>query len=460
MNRFLFGSGNSPRGFFLGRHGVRFSAVGMFALMILATPVWAQSYRQIKPRLTERDARVMKGTVDRAIRSQTGFGADAAAVTDYFMKYYFPKMTQTDPDSLAELGDRREDLFARFIRAAKHEQSQTTLTDLSLTVATAISQGSYHPAVRYNAALILGNLDQKYAGGSRNDQTPPTPLPAATAGMLDLLEQEDFKGVKVHPSVQLGALLGLERHAQYGIASQHAQRVTKAALDILAQENSSEEISQDVHHWMKCRAASVLARQHREKPNAELQAAVNSLMTSEEIDLESRCFVAGLMKRLDYGKAEGMEPAANVAALGSLSQDVLKVEAKLADEYQQEILGEGGGGGGYGLFGGRGGGGGGNDQPKYERRQLLSRLQSIYESGNSLAEGAPDDAKSQVQGLLDAMKPARLAARDKDKASLEIAEIVIQAAEDVDQVIKSWNQAAAPAPAPAAPEEPAEVDFS
>jgi hypothetical protein len=460
MNRFLFGSGNSPRGVLFGSRGAGISAVAVFAILLLATPVWAQRYRQIKPRLTEREERAMRGTVDRAIRSQTGFGADAAAVTDYFMKYYFPKMTQTDPDSLAELGDRREDLFARFIRAAKHEQSQTTLTDLSLTVATAISRGGYHPAVRYNAALILGNLDQKYAGGSRNDQTPPTPLPAATAGMLDLLEQEDFNGVKVHPSVRLGALVGLERHAQYGIASQHAQRVTKAALDIIAQENSSEEISQDVHHWMKCRAASVLVRQHREKPIAELQAALNTLMTSEELDLESRCFIAGLMERLDYSKAEGMEPAANAAALGSLSQDMLKVEAKLADEYQQEILG--GGGGQVGLFGGRGGGGGGNDQPKYERRQLLSRLQSIYEGGNSLAEGAPDDAKSQVQGLLNAMKPARLAARDKDSTLLEIAEVVIQAAEDVDQVIKSWGQAAAPAPAaePAAPEEPAEIDFS
>ncbi len=90
---------------------------------------------------------------------------------------------------------------------------------------------------------------------------------------------------------------------------------------------------------------------------------------------------------------------------------------------------------------------------KLERRQLLSRLRAIYNGANSLAEGAPDATKSQLQDLLDAMRPAQDAAADKGATDLEVAEKVLQAAQDVDQVIQSWKQGAAPA-------EPVEADFS
>ena len=175
-------------------------------------------------------------------------------------------------------------------------------------------------------------------------------------------------------------------------------------------------------------------------------------MTDEKFGLENRCFIAGLMEMLDYTKAENVKPEPIVAALGSLSQDVLKAEGDLALEYQQEILGDSGGFSPRNMF--RGGGRAGvDDGPKYERRQLLSRLKAIYDGGDSLGKGAPDAVKSQIQDLLDAMKSVRSAARDKDITDLEIAESVLQAGQDVDQLIKSWNQAATPA-------EPVEDEFS
>ena len=448
MNRSFCCSIDAPSGVLFGWHGARFFVLVAGVLMVLATPVWAQRYRQINPKLDEREAKTMQRKVGQAVKDEAGLGANASVVNDYFAKYYFPMMTQADPDNLAKLGDRREKLFTQYIRVTANPDSLATLTTLAVKVGSAISKGNYHPAVRYNGALILGNLDQQIAGGTRQNPTPPIPLPAATAVMLELLEQEDFQGVKVHPSVRLGALIGLERHARFGIAPEHVQRVTKAALDVIAQENPAEEVSQDVHHWMKCRAASVLANLHREKPAAEVQVALNGLMADESLDLENRCFVAGLMQRLVYAQAEGVEPGAIVAVLGSLSQDVMQAEAELARDYQKEILG--GGGFNRGGFRGRGRAGS-DDEPKLERRQLLARLQAIYKGGGSLGEGVTDDAKSRLQSLLDAMKPARLAARDKDSTEVDVANVVIQAAKDVDQIIQSWNQGAA--------EEP-EADFS
>ncbi len=449
--RVIPGTGVSPAGDIPRSRCVHCCALAFLtaALAVVAAPVWAQHYESKAPRIDERAAKGMQVTVSRAVRNSAGFGADEATVQDYFMKYYFPRMTGTTPEDLAELGQMRENLFRRFIRATPNTDTQRTLTGWSLKVATAVAQGNYHPAVRYNAALILGNLDQQIAGSGTN-ATPPAPLPEATAALLDLLEQDDFGGVAVHPSVKLGALVGLERHARFGIAPQYADRVTTAALEVIAEAAPPEDVSQDVHQWMKCQAASVLAWQHRHKPTAQVQAALNALMSDEAFDLENRSFVAGLLKRMDFTQATDLDAPAAITVLGKLSQDVLKAESKLARDYQKEMLGntsttsrE------YGArrFGGD------DNSPKFERRQLLSRLRSIYDAGNSLKDGLPEKNKKQIEDLLDAMKSARLAAADKDATDLGVAEKVIEAAQAVELEIQGWNAGAAPADA-------AEADFS
>lgn len=445
MNRF-FGGSNSPRGVFFGSWCARTAALTALAALWIVTPGWAQRFKQIAPRIPEREAQSMRRSVQSAVKDSASLGTNAQTVTDYFTKYYFPKMTSYDPEDLAELGDMRENLFRYYIRVSGNAETLATLNTLALKVATALAQGNYYPAVRYNAALILGNLDQQLASGGRSNPTPPIPLPAATAALLGLLEQDDFEGVKVHPSVRLGALVGLERHARFGIAPEHAQRVTKAALDVIAQAEPPEEVTQDAQDWMRCRAASVLANQFREKPNVEFQNTLNAMVTNEELDLDNRCYIAGLMKPVKYEQADGIDPKPVVAALAKLSQDVLKEEAKLARDYQKEILGDTGLGS-RDLFRGRSYGRGDAEEPKYERRQMLSRLKAIYDAGTSLNAGVPEEMKTQMQALLDAMKPARDAARDKDAIDLDVAEKVIQAAQDVSQVINSWSQDAAPAEA-------------
>lgn len=438
-------SGVSPRGDFSRSWCAKCGALALLSLTIaaVAAPAWAQRYKTIEPRINERAAKGMQVTVSRAIRNPAGLGADESAVNDYFMKYYFPRMTGTTPEILGDLGDMRENLFRRFIRATPNADTQRTLTAWSLKVATALTEGNYHPAVRYNAALILGNLDQQIAVTGTNAK-PPVPLPDATAVMLDLLEQDDFGGVEVHPSVKMGALVGLERHARFGIAPQHADRVTKAALDVIAQAVPPEDVTQDVHQWMKCQAASVLAWQHRQKPSAQTLTALNALISNEEFDLENRCYVAGLLKRMDFTQAADLDAPVAMTALFTISQDVLQAESKLARDYQQEMLGNPGinmrsfRSQRYSRD---------DDSPKFERRRLLSRLRSIYNAGNSLMDGLAEINKQQIQSLLDAMKPARLAAADKDATDLGIAEKVIQADRAVDQLTQNWNAGTAPSAA-------------
>ena len=65
-----------------------------------------------------------------------------------------------------------------------------------------------HPAVRYNAILIIGQLDR-----NTPERQPPEPLPAAEAA--DGIVNSATTDKRFPPSVILGAIIGLDRHAQY-----------------------------------------------------------------------------------------------------------------------------------------------------------------------------------------------------------------------------------------------------
>jgi hypothetical protein len=310
-----------------------------------------------------------------------------------------------------------------------------------------IARDNYHPAVRYNAALILGMLDQQYAGGGANP-TPPVPLPAGTNDLLELLEQAEFNGIKVHPSVKVGALEGLERHVRFGLDAQYSERVTKAALAVLAQEPAVLEVGTDVNDWIKCQAARVLTRQFKEGPNAEVHTALTRLIADDKMSLEDRCCIVGLLQRMKYSAAADTDVKSTLVPLGNLTKAVVTAGADKALEFEN-IFAPGGRrpSQSYGRsFGNRRG----EEGPKLERRQLLARLTLIRKGAKSLSEGLSDDEQQKIQALTDLLTPVMAISADKNALDLNVAGDVIKLKDTIDNMIASWQPAAAPAAAAAA----------
>ena len=420
----------------------------------LASPVMAQKYKTI-PSMKKREALRLTGAVRTAIKNPSGFGADAESIDKYFKRYYFPIMTSTRPADLGELGKRRENLFKQYIRAAANPDSQASLTNLSLKICRVLAIDNYHPAVRYNATLIIGNLDKRY---SRGKDDVPQVLPEGTKLLLDLLEKDslEFKGkqLSVHSVVKSGALVGLERHARHGVEAGLSDRLTQAMLTLIDQQERPEDLSKEVHDWMKCQAVAVLVQQFKSQPNAQLQNTLNAIAQGDSFELDDRCYVASLMENAEYENAQGLDGAATLGALAKLTQDVLKVEAKLAKEFEDAMLA----GGGRSLGGGEGrlfGGGGRTQAPdsseKVVRSRLLSRLVAIYDGGVAVAKGLSADEQAKVQELLDSMKELRSATRNADTSDLSIVKLVISANQDVNRLVQSWGGAA---------EDVEEADFS
>ncbi len=436
------------------RFFVRRMLANMLALLtlvgLLARPVAAQQYDAFQPKMGLKASKVLRGKADAAMRNAAAFAEPTGrkSIDDYFKTFYFPMMTQTSPTDLTRLGKLRVDLFKRYLRNATVPAAQKHLTNTTLNVMKKIARNNYHPAVRYNATLILGMLDQKYAGGGANP-TPPVALPAGTNELLDLLEQKEFNGVTVHPSVKVGALEGLERHLRFGLDAQYAGRVTKAALAVLAQEPSALDVSADVNNWMKCQAAGVLARQFKDGPNAEVHAALTKLIANDKMSLEARCCVVGLLKDIEYTAAAEVDIVSTLVPLGNLTQAVVSEGAEKAQDFNDLMLGKSPGRRAPSNFGGRRG----EEGPKFERRQLLSRLASITYGANSLSKGLPEEEKLKVQSLTDLLKPVIISSLDKKSLDLDVTGEVIKLESAINTIVASWQPAKAAA-------EAADADFT
>jgi hypothetical protein len=420
---------------------VRHMIVPMAVALVLSLTIpsaLAQRYSVFTPKLNDKEAKSLWRVTSQAVNNAAAFQTDKSKIDEYFMKYYFPLMTQYDPKNLGELGERREDLV-KWLREAKVPEAQEHLTGLTLKAERIISRGNFHPAVRYNAALIVGLLDKEYA------TAPPVPLPEGTLALLELLEQNEFalkdKKVKVPASVKAAALVGLERHARFGISAEYTDRVTKASLAAIADTEPEEEVSKSVHHWMKCMAARVLVRQYAEGPTVEVQASLTGLISDDKMGLEDRCCAAELLEKINYQAAAGIDGTAAMLALGQLAQDVLEDEAKESEEFEKEALEKGptSNRGGFGRLHSE------DDGPKYPRRRLLNRLTCITRGSKSLANGLADEAKQNLHKLVDSLKPTISVVADKDSGNLDIAGAVKDLKTEINALVNSWKPAEAEA---------------
>jgi hypothetical protein len=400
---------------------------------------------------------VAAGRVAPILRDTNNPGAEETkALDEFFMKYLFPSMTTYDPpEALGQLSTLREQLFTRYINTAKSQGARDYLNSNTLKAMGAIAKGAYHPAVRYNAALIVGQLEQP----------PGTPHPAATELLVSLLENEEFAKVPVPTALKVAAIIGMQRRMA-GLEPAMAERVAKAATAIALGKETPEDASPDAYGWVRKNAAKLLTAQVAAGMTPEVHQTMVTLISDKSIDLDDRCNIAQLLKPDMYKTAEGLDLDAMTVALGDLAKQALALEAKDAKKYLDELfkggVGMGPGGGGFGggrggEMGMRGGFGGGMGMampeelgPTYERRRMIDRLLAIADGASAVAAGGSDESKAKLNELVVALRSVAEPAAE-EKALLEnIAPAVEDLSVDVNKLVATWIPAAAAADEPAA----------
>lgn len=451
------------------------SVVAALAVVAAAhsQPAAGQNYKVIEPRVNEAQAKVLGGQVATILRDPAApAGAANKQLDDFFKGYLYSSMTSTDPIQLGLLAEKREQLFQRYINAAKSPAARDYLNTITLQAMGAIAKGPYHPAVRYNAALIIGQLDA---------QPGAKVLPAATEALLALLENDEFNKTPVPTAVKVAALVSLQRHVRLGVDAPTGERIGKAALAAANREELPEDASAKAYGWVRRQAAKVLAMQHEKGMTPAVLDTFTRLISDSKIELDDRCAIAGLLQPTMFAGAQGLNVDATAQAVGELARDVLEVEAKDAGEFVDQMIEGGvpagggfgggfeGGRGGFGMEGGPRGGfgmeGGGMDfamlgqqdqGPKYEKRRMIDRTLGIVAAAEALKAAGSDELKARLTEFSAAILAVAEAAAP-DNADLEaITPEVVQLAKDVNRLVGSWAPAkpaaedeAAPAEAPA-----------
>jgi hypothetical protein len=400
----------------------------------------AQQY-QTKP--IDDKARLLGPIAQNCVKDPARYATDKARFDEYFQKYFFPAMTRYRPNDLAELGKMREELLGRYLWASRDEKLQNDLTELAFTELQPVGRsGKFHPAVRYNAILVLGMLDTTYAiqGGPNN--RPPVPFKKGTAE-LTLIVNTAADGKPVPPFLVVGALVGLQRHAQFHdkLDKSTVDAMSATALKLAAKDEPLPEVDAKVAEWIRIQAATVLTRIGSPGPNGEVQALLTKMISGQTVPkmpLDARCQIAALLAQMKYQGVQ-VDGKATAEALLQLALEVGDDEAKEAkafEDMQVEGSGFGGGYGGAPRGKGRMRFDEESTQWEYDARILLARLGDLSSGLTAAKVIAPADKQPVFDAVLAAIDPAMAAAESTDTIDLEVAGKVVEMAAQIRAAVK------------------------
>ena len=227
---------------------------------------------------------------------------------DYFKLYALGRWTQ--PENLHQLAALRKETRNQLFMA-KGGVSHSRLTKLLLDECSRIAVGNYHPVVRANAMLMIGDLNFDEPSKPTDD---PIPLPAALPVMVAQLnapEQID--------AVRVAALVGLSRHARLGIRdAETARDVAQAALKVLTTKSVPGR-SGAGNGWMRAQAAEVLGGVGGSGDLKAVAEALGQLAGDTGAPITARRAAAQAMGRLDYKSATALNREALANSLGRLA---------------------------------------------------------------------------------------------------------------------------------------------
>lgn len=290
--------------------------------------------------------RDLERQVKDILRGDKPVAGNEAAFDNFFVRYVFPRMTLLSEEELASLPSKRDRLFRDYIRPpiTIEPKAHERLVDLTFRTMKEYVNKNYHPAVRYNAMLIIGELNSREASTSTVSPSPPEPLaPSARDFML-----AEAINPKQLDSVRLAALLGLLRHmelnaqrpANLQIAKVTRDGITKQLLPMAVDKTVPSSRSPEGHAWMRGRALEVLAAAAQAGPDEAITQAIAGIIADPQEPISLRMIAATNLSRLNLSSSttvNGTQLARNMADLliAASREQLASMDAEIAKEKER-----------------------------------------------------------------------------------------------------------------------------
>lgn len=398
--------------------------VGLIAVAIVAvaTPTYAQQYQSdpIESKLSAKGA-----IAQRYAKSRQG---DAQEFEDYVEKYFFPAMTQSTPEGLADLEKMQGLLFKQYLTGVP-AATQKYMHEQAFEFSKRVVGGRYHPSARYNALLILGKLNDKYPAGGED------PVPAAKAtDFLCTVASASLKNPRTPNYLLVGALLGLERHATYfsSLPNPQKAKLMRTLYDVLNVDKLEGDFTPEVRDWVFTRTASAIAAMKTPGPQGVFVKGLAKRLADDTLSLETRAALLAELAKMDAKPGQDYGPTIAKAVI-DLAADIGKEEAEIATKFDDMQIQAG-----VGFIGARGklsrrvttsldGG------PKLYREGILALFNDLQKGVAAAEKISPEDQKPALTAINKAVTNVVNKTADKGSIDLDVTEAIKQMASAVEE---------------------------
>lgn len=281
------------------RTGIR-TVIGLTVLCLLgSSELFAQAgpAPHNKPNQGLRPSRQMVVKALRADMFETATGPQE--FDDYFVNFVFPQfLEEENRTNLLRLPQLRRDLKNFYFVPGQQGVVHDRLVELTHNWMKAVIVGQWQTIFKYNAMLVIGDLNQKEA----QPQVGPVPYPGALATMLLVVNSNKFDS---QDYLRFAAMIGIERHAEsHGyspIGGNSVASITAAMLPIAQQQSSPIKRSVEGHNWYRRSALQILGAIGDPGSNGAVVTALEAAATDPKSVLALRLAAAESLARIKYG---------------------------------------------------------------------------------------------------------------------------------------------------------------
>jgi hypothetical protein len=320
-----------------------------FAVLIALALMHGQAQAQAQPQYKEARAHATYKTwgnvktanerkaIDDMLRGAASF--DEAAFTDFFVKIVFPQFTLKDniygtktvnklKNTVCALPDMRRDFRQLFMgREHTSQQARTKLNELTLKWMGLIASDNFHPLARYNAMLLIADLDR--------EPGLDTPYAPALVEMVKAL---------VNPAspdaVRVAALVGIHRHAQAGVEARYEQPLAAKLVELIRVKTPPNGRTRQGHDWMRRQALDALTaiNARKQTQDASFIELLDAILQEEDATLELRAAAVESLLAVKFTAPQKFDPARMASSIARIAVDAYHGELEASDQSGRAVV--------------------------------------------------------------------------------------------------------------------------
>jgi hypothetical protein len=244
-----------------------------------------------------------------------------------FAKKSIPRTTLKS--TVCMLPDMRKDFKREFLAKATNRQAHDKLNDLALKAMHFIAINDFHPIARYNAMLLIAELNDDEGNGK--------PYSKALGILVNAA-----KDPTTLDAVRAAAMIGVIRHAEAGIPASWQASAT-IFKPMVTDTNRPVDRSQEGHDWIRRRALEALTIMHGQNPPTDgaFVLLLDEVLADTNSTMELRADAVEAFLTSKFVAPPKFDSAKFAAGIGQVAVDAYHMELETSLRLGRKVYPDG-----------------------------------------------------------------------------------------------------------------------